>query len=317
MGRDEKRAGAEGRKTETMERMNDSVSVRHPNSVQAQNNSYGAVVLYYRLGPSIAKTIHALEGQTSAPSRIVVVDNASGDGVIEELFSGSSNVLTVTLSENKGYAGGMNAGFQALGQEYPLVLFMTHEVILERDCVERLVEGLRSGSHALAGPILRRGETQTIWSAGGGIGVKGNVYHRLTPPEPTSTDWLDGACLLVESTAYREVKGFDEDYFLYWEDVDLGSRIRAIGTVACIRNAYASQDTNTTPIYFGTRNQIMYWRKRKGMKNVLLSCLSSAAKMVLRDLPSMSTERLRARAWGIFDGLTGRLRLQHGSIREG
>src|SRR4051812_46008582 len=99
---------------------------------------YVAVVLYFRAGPIIGSTVRGLLNQTLPPCEIIVVDNASHDRDLDEWLPIHESIRVLRLSENVGYAAGMNAGFSTRTSDAPFVLFLTHEVEMDADCVGRL-----------------------------------------------------------------------------------------------------------------------------------------------------------------------------------
>jgi N-acetylglucosaminyl-diphospho-decaprenol L-rhamnosyltransferase len=271
---------------------------------------YSAVVLYYRRGPEIRRTLNRLLMQKLLPAEIVVVDNASGDGVIDTIRDEYPLVTFVTLPHNVGYAGGMNAGLERV-TDSAFTLFLSHDVILQSACVLELVSAMSDGTVAVAGPALKLADTGEARSYGGVLTGSGGLRHLKSAPEASRVDveWLDGSVLLTRTSDARAVGGFDERYFLYWEDVDFCSRMSSRGRVVNVPTAVASQASGTTPVYYSARNRLIYWRSRSRGRYAA-SVLAVGAKLVLRDLATgdgVGRERGRARVRGLVDGLTGRL----------
>jgi N-acetylglucosaminyl-diphospho-decaprenol L-rhamnosyltransferase len=271
---------------------------------------YSAIVLYFRRGPDIRRTLNRLMMQKLLPTRVVVVDNASGDGVIEQIRDEYPLMTFLTLPSNVGYAAGMNAGLSQVGDP-AFTLFLSHEVILQSACVEELMSAMGDGTVAVAGPALKQADTGDSWSYGGTFTRTGGVRHLKSSRETSRVDvpWLDGSVLLARTSAVRAIGGFDEGYFLYWEDVDFSSRIRPRGRVVNVPTAVASQGTTATPVYYAARNRLRYWKGRSRSR-FALSILAVLAQLVLRDLAAgdrSGRRRARARARGLVDGLTGRL----------
>lgn len=265
--------------------------------------SYAAVVLYYKLGPRFERTLSALLEVDEAPMEIVIVDNSPEDAVAEAAAR-AIGASYVGIPENLGYAGGMNAGFEAIRGDPSRVLFMTHEVLLAPGAPTALIDSM-DGQTGIAGPILQREGDRNIWSTGGRIDRLGRAQHDTRIPSSTTTvDWLDGACLMVNNAAFRGIGGFDERYFLYWEDVDLSLRMRRAGwTVQIAPAAAASQETALVPAYYQARNHVRLWILHRRPFKALLAVLVATYKVVdsIRDDRATAMARLR----GLRDGLTG------------
>lgn len=269
---------------------------------------YAAVVLYFRLGEQIYSTLDALTSQSPAPHQIVLVDNASGDGVLDQAESRYKDCTLLQMPTNLGYAAGMNAGAALVGDDIDAVLFVTHEVLLDSDCASRLLCALESDATVgMVGPALRLMDNGSLWSLGGLITKLGGVRHNTRESLLHTVKWLDGACLLIRSQLLRDCGGFDEDYFLYWEDVDLSLRISKQAQIRCIPEATAYQSTATAPTYLRLRNQILCWRKNSEHSAVVMTVLGAIIKVIFVDVRTGSTARLRARCLAVVHGFSGKL----------
>jgi len=287
-------------------------------------NEYGAVVLYYRRGVEFRSTLDDLLSQSVPPSDVVVVDNASNDGVIESISHDYPSVSFIESASNVGYSGGMNLGMRSLRADSAWILCLTHEVRLDQDCVSEMLSA--AGKSAIevvqAGPVLQFLGTADIWSRGGAFTRTGAPVHivaRESSADFQEVNWLDGSCTLTRSAAFAKYGHFDEDFYLYWEDVELSTRFGMHGAVINVSTANAKQSTSTTPVYYKARNRVLYWRKRRSLINVVHAVVFNAAKLSLQDvLLRKSGWRLRARArrLGMVDGFSGRLRPDLGGVRE-
>jgi N-acetylglucosaminyl-diphospho-decaprenol L-rhamnosyltransferase len=279
-----------------------------PTAMGTNGSGYAAVILYYRLGDRVHDTIAALQRQEIPPEQILVVDNASGDGVLDDIAARHPSTALLTMSSNVGYPAAMNAGAEQLVNRYEYVLFLTHEVLMRPDCTKRLLAVLRQHEQmGMVGPALRVLTTDTTWSLGGRITRLGEVYHNQSTARVDDIEWLDGACLLIRSSTFVDVGGFDEDYFLYWEDVDISIKIRSRNLIKCVPEAIAYQGTLTASIYLRTRNQILCWRKHGGVFRIIAALIIATAKIFLVDLAGRSPTQAKARTLGVIHGLSGRL----------
>lgn len=284
--------------------------------------TYAVVVCYFRAGPKIRETLRRVLAQSIPPAEVIVVDNDSDDGVLDKvlLHPDFSSVRLLSLEKNEGYAGGMNRGAAAVRSPTDCILFLTHEVALDPTACARLLEAMRPGV-ALVGPLLRRDGTGEIWSAGGTLDKRGRTGHQATPrreTEPYDVDWLDGAALLFDRPRFTAIGGFDERYFLYWEDVDVCVRIRRLGAVLCAPSALATQETGMTPPYWAARNRVIFWRRHGGRRRAAVAA-ASELRGAIRSVARRKNRRYRdaaGRLLGVVDGVTGHLAPRRGRLRS-
>ena len=198
-----------------------------------------AVMVTYRSKAVVGDALHALEPAVRAGwLRVVVVDNASGDGTAEAVERAHPWAQLLRSERNLGYGRACNLGFREVRSPY--VVFMNPDVILRPEALEGLVRHLEA--HPKAGAVapatrLPGGAWQhwgglttpwTILSQALGRGVRG---HRILQGGGASfrTDWICGAIMLLPSALFRELDGFDPRFFLYFEETDLCRRIGRAG----------------------------------------------------------------------------------------
>lgn len=167
---------------------------------------------------------------------IVVVDNASGDDSVEILRSGAPDVVLVESDTNSGFAGGCNLGVQHSSGE--VVAFLNNDAKPDPDWLARGVETLMSGPRvgAVASRVLDW-EGKNIDYAGAGLTWYGMGYRPLSghpanrKKEATRGPVLfgTGSAMIVRRDVYEELGGFDEDFFMFFEDVDFGWRLNLRG----------------------------------------------------------------------------------------
>lgn len=291
-----------------------------------------AVVLNYRNWEGTAAVVRALDAQTSPPRSVVVVDNAS-EQTTEPMSAPPEGpeahwppeVRILRQSANGGYAAGMNAGIEvALQEGADAVLLLTHDCLLEPDCLAQLAAALQEPGTGVAAPVLGwRSRPELAWAVGGGIGRwsgmpfqhrKGELLTRVTGTGTREVDWSDGACLLISRACLAATGRVPEEYFLYFEEVDLQERARRAGfSVRVVLGALAWQDPGGTPVYLATRNQVL-WLRRFRPASLPLGLLRTggmvAKELVRVGLRRTTPARPRAMALGVLDGLAGGRRLR-------
>lgn len=214
------------------------------------------VVLNYRTPGltlrAVEAALHEMEGLSGA---ITVVDNDSGDGSYDTLVRavqerGWSRVRVLQSGRNGGYGAGNNFGIrQGLpdGSTPDYVYILNSDAFPESGAIRTLVEHLQAHPEAgFAGSRLH-GEDgiyhqtafrfPTVFSEFESAAVTGPISFLLRRyivalPEPRETqvvDWMAGASLLVRHRTFEQTGGFDERFFLYFEETDLCLRARRLG----------------------------------------------------------------------------------------
>ena len=233
-------------------------------------------------------------------SRVIVVDNGSRPEEIELLKAAADGGLGLPLemkfnSANEGFAAACNQG--AAGGVAPFILFHNPDVVVLQDAVEA------------AAMALERGEANSIGIVGVRL-VDGNgTVHRCSSRFPTpgamagqamgldriglvtpvrSTDWdhadtrevdqVMGAFLMVRRDVFEQLGGFDERFFVYYDDVDLSLRARQRGwRTLYLADATAVHDEQGTTqsakaarLFYLLRSRLLYANKHFGWGGVLV-----------------------------------------------
>jgi GT2 family glycosyltransferase len=212
-----------------------------------------SVLVNYNAGDELRAALQSIAdaiGRT--PWEAVVVDNASTDGseaIVEEF---ATVARLIRNAENVGFARGVNQGIAAT--RAPGILIMNPDCRLDRGAIETLLAELNAHPRcAIVGPRILDPDGSVQGSARGdpdmltGLFGRTGAMRRLLPGLPVArrnvvtdaaaagpetsvvVDWLSGACMLARRDALEAVDGFDEGYFMYWEDADLCRRLRARG----------------------------------------------------------------------------------------
>ena len=180
--------------------------------------------------------LDAIAGQTLPPSETIVVDNGSTDGSLELLRERGRAVRTIELGRNTGFAHAANRGVEAAGAE--LVALVNTDVVLGPDWLERMSACLAAHPDAASAAckMVDLRDPSVVWDAGDFLRRDGHAEQRgRGEPDDGRFDGPGeafSACAgaaLYRRAAVREEGGFDERFFAYLEDVDLGLRLRLRG----------------------------------------------------------------------------------------
>jgi GT2 family glycosyltransferase len=210
------------------------------------------VVLSYNRPVYLQRALDSIVGQTYTALEVIVVDNKSAASEeVARLVRGYGGVRLVQNGGNPGYTGGMNRGLAEASGDY--VYFTVDDVLLERDCVERLVSyDLAHPSKGLLTGIIMNEDRRTICCAGGEFSLT-PVYLRKYIgagerdagqfSEAFEVSCLDGAMVFSRRDFMRALGGFREEFFMYSDSIELSARVLKAGgriTVVPQVRAYAS-----------------------------------------------------------------------------
>jgi len=198
-----------------------------------------AVILSWNGRDDTLACLRSLRRATYSRLSIVVVDNGSTDGGPEAVAAEFPDHRLVSLGENRGFAGGVNAGVDtALGDGADAVLLLNNDATVEPGFLEPLVDAACTGGVGAACAQILDSATGRIWYAGATYDPRRGHQGRHTgygdpplPPEtaPYETERACGGAMLVPRAALEAIGSLDETLFAYAEDVEWSLRARRAG----------------------------------------------------------------------------------------
>jgi N-acetylglucosaminyl-diphospho-decaprenol L-rhamnosyltransferase len=208
----------------------------------------GVVAVTWFPGETLERFLDTLAKATTRQLRVVLADNGSTDGSPERAAARRPNVAFLPTGGNLGYGGGANRGVAVLPDSVGWVVVANPDIEWAPNSLDTLLEATERWPHGGSfGPLIREPDGTVYPSArllpslvkGIGHGTLGKVWpdnpwtkaYRQSDTTVTerTAGWLSGSCLLLRRTAFAAVHGFDERYFMYFEDVDLGDRLGEAG----------------------------------------------------------------------------------------
>jgi GT2 family glycosyltransferase/glycosyltransferase involved in cell wall biosynthesis len=196
------------------------------------------IVVNYRGAEHTVTCLRALRDELDWPAQaleLICVDNASGDGSARRIAAAVPQARLIRSARNTGFAGGCNLAVStATGS---IVAFLNSDARPHRDWVRAAVEAFREGPDiaAVASKVLDWDGERIDYVDGGlswyGMGYKPHVGKPDDGAHDTARDVLfgTGAALLVRREVFTQLGGFDERFFMFGEDVDLGWRLNLRG----------------------------------------------------------------------------------------
>jgi N-acetylglucosaminyl-diphospho-decaprenol L-rhamnosyltransferase len=209
---------------------------------------WAAVVVTYEAGDALTDCVRSLRADDSAgePPEIVVVDNGSRDGSVARLLHEFPDVVVDDPDANHGYAAAANRG--TARTTAPIVAICNSDLVVAHGAGAAMLAVFDDPTVGAAGPCVRnldgsvypsaRREPGLVVATGHavfGFVWRGNPFTRryreldADPVVARDVDWASGAALWLRRAAVDAIGGWDEGYFMYLEDVDVGWRLRSAG----------------------------------------------------------------------------------------
>jgi N-acetylglucosaminyl-diphospho-decaprenol L-rhamnosyltransferase len=228
----------------------------------------GVVTVAYLSSGVIGGLLDSLPAATSRRLDVVVVDNSPEDDGLAGLLAARPATRLLEARDNPGYGTAANRGVAALDPQIAWVIVANPDLVIAPGGIDELLTAAaRLERPGALGPLILDPDGTPYPSARKLPSLRTGVGHALfvrtwranpwtrsyrndAVVSERSTDWLSGAFLLLSRAAFEAVGGFDERYYMYFEDVDLGRRLGRAGW----RNWYVPTAAVTHIGAMSTRN---------------------------------------------------------------
>jgi hypothetical protein len=207
------------------------------------------IIVNYNSGQFLNNCLESIYAHTKGVSfEIILVDNASSDGSFVPICETFTSIRGLRNSSNLGFAAANNLGAKSAQGKY--LLFLNPDTLLVDDAITAMHQFLESTGNTMAacGARLQNpdgsysvsfGNFPTLFQQFSDIGFRAlykRFYDRklsISPPcsstNPQPVGYLSGADVLIRKDIFQQIGGFDERYFMYYEDTDLFYRLHQAG----------------------------------------------------------------------------------------
>jgi len=233
------------------------------------------VVVSHNSENDLEACLQSVYSQDCRNFEILVIDNNSDDGSVKLVRTKYPEVNVTALEENIGFGGACNLG--ATLAQGDLIAFLNPDTRVHKRWLKEIV------SKILASPMLGACGSQVLFWDGERIQSLGGVYSRETGyaldigfgAQSSRIDsrssrpvfHVCGASIVVRKSIFKLVQGFDEDYFMYFDEVDLSWRIRMRGfQVDIVPTSIIYHKINPRRAYLATSR---FWIERNSLRTLL------------------------------------------------
>jgi len=281
------------------------------------------LIVSYNAGSDLEQLLKKLSDlQNHNRMETIVVDNASEDDSQTVLDRFAGCIRVILNHENRGFAGAVQQAFTISSGKY--LLLLNPDVVIHQTTLDRLVEYLdRNPDVGAVAPSLvypdgliqpsRGSFPNLLRSAAAVFGIKrwmprdewiqkhagrwlGHVFRQYSVPSSEElVDYTTGACVMIRRSIFERLGGLDEQFFLYYEEIDLALRMRqageswvCLGDLICTHSVAASSgQAPLRPYYERARSLLLYYRKHKPTWHCFAVYLMLATRSLLQ-LSSLS-----------------------------
>jgi GT2 family glycosyltransferase len=241
------------------------------------------VIVQYNHPDLTKRAVETLRLHQRGELEIIVVDNGSPAAGVRAATEQITGCTVIFNFANAGFGAANNRGARASHGEF--LLFLNNDTLVRTEILSQ-IESHFAGSPSCGAAGLQllnadgtvqysTGKFPTVWSEWR-MSRRHNLYKR---EDTVRRDWVSGAAMVVRRAVFEEVGGFDERYFMYFEDVDLCARIRGAGheihyvhaiSVEHLRGGSQPGGIPPSVQIEYRRSQLLYYSRHASMMNNLL-----------------------------------------------
>ncbi len=204
-----------------------------------------------------------------------VIDNASTDDSCVFLSNQYPQVKQVLLDQNYGFAKGYNLGLKSI--EADLYCLLNNDVAVSENWLSPIQNAFKEGELAIAQPLLLQYDQRQMFEYAGAAGgyidhygfpyCRGRLFEQLEENigqyKTSQCFWASGACFFIRRSVWEELNGFDEDFFMHQEEIDLcwrafnlGYKTKCIASSQVYHLGAASLKPSPQKTFFNHRNSL-------------------------------------------------------------
>ena len=249
---------------------------------------------------SVYRTIEKIQFE------VILVDNSSKDDGLEPILKRYTKIRFINNSKNVGFARANNQGAKIASGDF--LLFINPDTVIIEDAIESMLDYIRSDSSiGILGPkVLNPDQTTqfscrkfpTVWS---GLFNRYSLPTRLFPNKRysrdylmldydhssiRSVDWVSGCCMMMSESTLKKASGFDENYFLFIEDVDLcqvikkqGLRVVYFPNAKIFHKISSSNARSTCRIIIKRHQGMIYYNQKYSETNLIIQYMINSIIM--------------------------------------
>lgn len=248
------------------------------------------IIINYKQGELLRKCVKTIfEKISSYPFEIIIVNNSPE----EDLSSIRTNSeVEILVNENKGFSQASNLGVKHSNGEY--LFFLNADTIIRNDFLKDSIEKLKDESVGAIGLKLCNDDGSfqlSFWKENTFLNEIRNkrderlfqhrnrneiqkIESRYT--NVSEVEWVSGAAMLIRKEVFNKIGGFDEDYFLFYEDADICKGLKNAGykimfypfsEIVHLKGENVNERFSDETYFYAKQSQLIYYRKHNNLLN--------------------------------------------------
>lgn len=244
------------------------------------------IIINYNQKDLTTECVHSIKEHIKYPHEIIIVNNSGED------LSHLKHKAIILPSANMGYSHANNLGVKHSKGEY--VLFLNADTVVRNDFMERLINDIKDMDFGAVG--LKMFNTDgtfqlSFWKENTFKNERNNKkaeqkfkdrdkefidYLDNEYSQIKEVDWVSGAAMMVRKDKFSDIGGFDEDFFLFYEDADLCKRLSETGNkvffypysyILHYKGENINKEFSGTTYFYAKKSQLLYYRKHNSLSD--------------------------------------------------
>ena len=220
---------------------------------------------------------------------IIVIDNNSIDESTKFIREEFTDILLIESKKNSGFGQANNQAAKiAIGD---ILFFLNPDTLIKENIFQKIIETFEQDSKIgiVAPQLILPDNSLQPWAFGKEGGILGIIKNKFKNSLPTEIDWVSGAALAIRRDIFEKINGFDEKFFMYFEDRDLCLRVKKFGYKAVVLpdakiihfgGKSSGGDKQRKKLYYQSQNY--FWQKHYGfLRSILMRSVRCLYKFLV------------------------------------
>ncbi len=272
-----------------------------------------AVIVTYKSEKVIFKCLDSIRHI----KKIVIIDNSNDTNIKKKILAKFSNINFILTKKNLGYGSGNNLALKRIKTKYALIL--NPDTILSRNCIYELRSLAKkiNDNFSIIAPSVKKNKKNY-----GFFDAKKNYQKFLKTKDYFKVDYVKGFAIFLNLQKINKIKYFDENFFMYLEEIDLCKRLKKMGESiyvtkkATVKHAGAKSsnigfDFEINRNWHWMWSKFYYSSKHDGFFIARILAIPTMFKLIIKCLFNILLFRKRSflicfyRLWGLFSSYIG------------